>query len=251
MLPDFLIIGAQRGGTTSLHRYLCAHPGVLPATKKEIRFFDLNFARGLDWYRAHFPLQAARFFRPGRVVTGEATPYYLYHPAAPHRAREVAPGVRLLALLRNPVDRAVSHYHLEIRAGHEDLPFQAALERELEKQAAGQAPEDEETSLTHRRQSYLSRGVYADQLQRWMSAFPREQLLVLSSERFYAEPAAVIEEALAFVGLPLRHPAEYRRYNDGGYAPLEPGARRRLVDYFAPHNERLYELLGERFDWDR
>jgi sulfotransferase family protein len=254
MLPDFLIIGAQRCGTTSLYNYLAAHPCVGAATKKEIRFFDVNWTRGVNWYRTHFPPQIRRLLHSHKLLTGEATPYYLYHPAVPERVRGVLPGAKFLVLLRNPADRAYSHHQMQVRCGMEALRFEEALAQEAERLAASaELPDmdDGPSSLEHRRYSYLARGIYADQLERWFKVFPPDRFLILNSEQFYAAPAGVLEQVVAFLGLPEHHAVEYRKFNDGGYEPMHPVTRKRLLQYFAPHNQRLAKLLGFPFDWDR
>lgn len=257
LLPDWLIIGTQKGGTTSLYEYLITHPDVGGASRKEVHFFDLKWEKGVDWYRTHFPttLQAqARERETGRPFhVLEGTPYYMFHPAAPERVRQVLPEVRLMAVLRNPVDRALSHYHHERRAGRETLTFEEAIERETERLSgthAGLDEADEAARKHHWRHAYLARGRYAEQLERWLRAFPREQLLVLNSERFYADTAAEMERVMRWLNVPPIHPATYDRRNAGGeYGKLDPVVRQRLEEYFAPYNERLYELLGERWDW--
>ena len=186
-LPDFLIIGAQRAGSSSLFAYVCAHPSVAEPTHKEIHFFDNNWFRGLDWYRRYFPLRA----RMGGRITGEASPYYLFHPAAAGRVAETLPDVRLIAVLRDPVERAYSAYQLARRQGHETLEFEEALAREVERLAGEEErilADPRYASVAHRRFSYRTRGLYAEQLERWYERFPREQLLVVRSEDLFAEP---------------------------------------------------------------
>jgi len=256
-LPDFIIIGAQRCGTTSLYKYLIEHPCVAPAFRKEVHFFDANFGRGLDWYRAHFPSvpykYCAKQIRGHNILTGEASPYYIFHPHAPKRVREIVPRVKLIALLRNPVDRADSHYHLRVRDGTETLSFEDALERELEmvNRERERITQDENYhSLAHQRYSYLSRGIYADQLEVWASLFPREQILVLRSEDFYADPPTALRNVLKFLNLPSWEPQDYEKHRQGRYPKMDPATRRRLVSYFEPHNQRLYEFLGVNFEWE-
>jgi hypothetical protein len=254
LLPDFLVVGAQRAGTTSLYQYLVAHPQVGAPYRKEVHFFDLHFARGVGWYRAHFPLRARRaaFARSGkRFLCGEASPYYLYHPAVAERVARTLPDARLLAILRNPVDRAFSHYHHERERGRETLSFEEALEREperlageTERVAAGGSSE------AHRVFSYLARGRYAEQLQPWLARFPRDRLLVLGSEAFYADPRGAMARVFAFLGLPP-HEGAHRVYNASRYPAMDRATRRRLLDLFAAENQRLFALLGERFDWER
>lgn len=238
-LPDFLIIGAQRGGTTSLYRYLSGHPDVVAAWRKEVHFFDRYHGKGLDWYRAHFPsLDDTR-------VVGEASPSYLFHPSAPERARATVPGAKVIALLRNPVDRAYSHYQMKVRKGIETLSFAEAVARERERLA-----EDDPTGTTWRHYSYVARGEYAEQLARWLARFPREQLLVLKSEEFFQHPEGVLHQTLSHLGLPAWSPPGFRPYHRSSYPGLDPVVRRSLVDHFAPHNRRLYEILGHDMGWD-
>jgi len=258
MLPDYIIIGAQKCGTSSLYRYLNDHPLVAPAAGKEVHYFDWHYARGTRWYRAHFPTIAAREMvraRTGRpLTTGEASPYYLFHPHAPGRIKALLPNVKLIALLRNPVERALSAYHHQVRAGSEPLPFGEAMDQEparLAPEVERLARDPEYKSAAHRRFSYLGRGLYADQLDAWFRLFPREQLLVLRSEDFFDQPAAVVGQVLQFLGLPPADMKGFRRFNAGDYGTMDPAINARLTEYFAPHNERLYALLGRDLGWPR
>lgn len=256
-LPDYLILGAQKGGTTSLQHDLEAHPQVVPAATKEIHYFDLEYARGDSWYRSHFPAsarrrQAARRGRP--VCAGDATPYYLFHPLAPRRARRTAPEARLIVLLRDPVERAHSHYHHEVRLGFEDRPFDEALDLEAGR-LAGEAErilsEAHYRSLAHQHHSYASRGCYAAQLRAWWEHFPREQTLILTTEELAADPAASYGRVLDFLGLPPWCPPAFSRLNATGRRGMERDVRVRLERFFEPHNQELEALLGRRLGWGR
>jgi hypothetical protein len=256
MLPDYLIIGAQKCGTSSLYRYLNEHPSVAAAAGKEVHYFDWHYRRGPRWYRAHFPTVAYReLFRARtgrRLVTGEASPYYLFHPHSPLRVKRLVPEVKLIALLRDPAERAVSAYHHQVRAGTEALPLAEALDQEPSRLAGeiDRLSRDEDyRSVAHRRYSYLSRGHYADQLELWFRHFPREQLLVIRSEDFFDDPGAAVASVATFLGLPPLPPRQFRRFNAGDYENTDPAIRARLNDYFAPHNRRLYQLLGRDFGW--
>ena len=264
LLPDFLIIGTQRGGTTSLYNYLIARPGVGPAMVKELHFFDKNFNKGLLWYRAHFPSSIQKysyqFTHKQSFVTGEASAYYLFHPHVPKRVAKLLPHVKLIAMLRNPVDRAYSQYNFEVDLGRETLPFEDAIEREEErisKEKEKMLADESYVSFDYSRYSYLSRGIYADQLQTWMSLFPKKQFLMLKSEDFYADPVNALEQTSKFLNLPKLETHEKQRkyrqhnYNTTPYPKMNPDTRKRLIEYFEPHNERLYDLLGVNLDWNR
>jgi hypothetical protein len=256
LLPDFVIISVERGGTTSLYRYITAHPCVDPAFRKEVHYFDLNFTQGLSWYRAHFPTRwrAAWLFsrRRHRLLTGEASPYYLYHPHVPDRIYQALPEVRLIALLRNPVERAYSHYQLNRRQGKEPLSFDEAIESEAERlrgeyeRLVRDAPY---YSDHHYKFGYLARGVYVDPLTRWRERFPAERLLVLRSEDLYRDPRETLFQVNRFLGLPEWEPGHFKPYNQKPYSEIDPKTRQKLLDYFEPHNRRLYQYLGRDFGW--
>ena len=258
-LPDYLIIGAQRAGTTSLFKYLVQHPAVgRPFLGKGAHFFDTNYSPDLDAYRAYFPTTAYKWYvmasRRMGFVTGEGSPYYLAHPHAPQRIAEALPEVKLIALLRDPVERAYSHYQHEVARGFEDLAFDDALEQEP-KRLAGEVermrsdPSYNSFALQHH--SYVSRGRYAEQLEVWYGLFPREQVLVLRSEDLFADPERVYLDVLRFLGVPAFSLPEYDVFNPRKYSDMSTGTRQSLVAYFAEPNERLYDLMGVDFGWSR
>ena len=246
-LPDFLLIGAQRGGTTSLYRYLATHPSVAPALGKELQYFTLHHGRGEAWYRSHFPVTA------GSTLTFEATPYYLFHPLAPERAAATVGGARMVVLLRDPAARAFSHHRHNVSRGLEPLGFEAALDAEPDRLAGEEQRLLEDpgyVSRSHRLFSYVGRGLYVDQLERWFSHFPREQVLVLASEDLYRQPGPTYRSVLDFLGLaPLELPAYPVHTRSSGSTSMAPSTRRRLDERFAPHNRRLAELLGQDLGW--
>ena len=249
-LPDFLIIGAQKCGTTFLYHLLCQHPYVEPAATKEVHFFDTEFTKGVEWYRSRFSPPTQKDGR--KVLTGESSPYYLYHPHAARRAAQVVPGAKLLALLRNPVDRAFSDYNHKAREGREPLSFEEAIAAEEERirgEKEKMLADDSYSSLSYRKFSYLSRGIYVDQLEEWRGYFDEEQLLVLKSEDFFENPQPVFERVLEFLGLPHGETVVSGERNEGEYERMNPATRQRLEDFFESHNKRLYDFLGVDFGW--
>jgi hypothetical protein len=242
--PDFVTIGTQRGGTTSLHAYLGAHPRVSLPSTKELHFVTDRYERGLDWYLGQFPAGLA----PG-TLTGEATPYALFHPLAPRRLREIAPEAKLIVLLRNPVDRAYSHYLLERARGDELLEFSAALDAEphrLKDEEARLSRDPTYRSAAHRHYSYAARGDYAPQLERWFEFFPREQILVVHSEDLYQRSAETYARVARYLGIEPEIRGPFAVFNQTSGPPLDRRIRARLSRHFAPLNARLADLLG----WD-
>jgi len=249
-LPDFLIIGGQRCGTTSLHHYLAAHPQVRAATGKELQFFSLYFDRGERWYRAHFPSA-----RPG-VRSFEASPYYLFHPSVPERVAATLPEARFVALLRDPVDRAYSHYLHTRSYGAEPMSFADAVAAEPERLAAALAggPDTPTAHVALRNHSYLARGRYVEQLRRWCALVPRERILVLRSEDLYAEPARMYARVLEFLDLDPFTPSGFARHTrrvDRGSGELTAQLRAELNAHFAPYNARLVDLLDWPTTWSQ
>ena len=270
ILPSFLIIGAQRAGTTSLFRYLLAHPDVAgpsggdPAVwwAKELHFFDEKFAKGVDWYRSFFPLSATRkrYRKRGHdLQTGEATPYYLFHPAVPARVAATIPDVRLIVLLRDPVERAYSHYQMMSRTGREELGFEEALAAEPERLAGLEdalmseteqfLPSGHRAHRHHRHHAYFTRGLYAEQLERWLEHFDREQLLALGTEELLARPQETYAEVLGFLGLRGWYLDGFPEHNKKPYAAMNPEIHARLRERYVEPNARLVEVLGRDFEW--
>ncbi|MGH8010638.1 MAG: sulfotransferase domain-containing protein, partial [Candidatus Binatia bacterium] len=233
-------------------------PCIAPAFLKEVHFFESkHFHKGTLWYRTYFPSVLSKYLmqiRQKAFITGEATAYYIFHPHAPKRIRQTLPDVKLIALLRNPVDRAYSHYHHEVRKGREPLPFADAVEKEAERlqgEKEKMLADDHYESHNYHHYSYLSRGIYVDQLQVWTALFPKEQILILRSEDLYTDPARVLRQAFDFLGLPRWDLPAYKNFNDADYTEMDAGVRKHVADYFAPHNRRLYEFLGRDFAWEK
>ena len=235
------------------------HPDFASTLKKEIHFFDANFAKGVDWYRSHFKSVLYKQYRKQvhrqAIVTGEASPYYIFHPHAPRRIFELIPQVKLIVMLRNPVDRAYSHYNHQVTRGLETLSFEEAIKAEPQRLQGEQEKilaDKQYFSFNHPNYSYLARGIYVDQLQLWMNIFPKEQFLILDSRDFFQEPAKVFKQVQNFLNLPEWELAKYSTFNSrNNNSKMNESTRKFLIDYFAPHNQRLSKFLGLDFDWDR
>lgn len=269
-LPTFLIIGAPKGGTTSLARYLEQHPDVSIAAEKEVHFFDDNFDRGLDWYRSRFAGAGAR-------AIGEASPTYLMRRDAHPRIASVIPNARLIAVLRNPIDRAYSDYWFQRSLGFENRSFADAVRAEIADPA--------DVPFFH-----LGAGLYDRQIEDLGVHLPPENLLVLLFDDLTADAAGTFAAVCRFIGvddtfrppdlgrvfnpsmrlrseglrrfmlrthmwrrLPRWIPDTIDRLNrrNAPYPPMDDAIRRELVAYFAPHNADLGRRLGRDLSaWD-
>lgn len=251
-LPEFIIAGAQKAGTTSLFGYLAGHPQCLPPLVKEVNFYDQNYARGQRWYRMHFPVETHHQRRSQAALCFEASPHYMFEPQVAPRVRQSLPSMKAIFLLRNPVHRAYSHYQHEVRRGHATKSFEDCIEVEIRQQSG-----EHELPATMMKEygsggrlSYLARGLYVDQLQNWQTHFPAEQMLVIEAERMFQDPREVFAEVLAFLGLDPWTPPQFGNLNPGRYTTsMSPLARARALSYFAPHNRRLFDFLGKRCAW--
>jgi hypothetical protein len=249
MLPSFLIVGGQRCGTTSLFTALSQHPGVrMPLGRKGIHYFDVAYQHDLAWYRGHFPLS-----RPGSAaITGESSPYYMFHPVAPERIAADLPSVALIVALRDPVERAYSAHAHELARGFENEPFERALELEPARLAGAEArlrgPGAPEVHA-HRHQAYVLRGQYIDQLEHLESLFGRDRIHVVDSGDIFTDPDRELSQVLAFLGLEPCDQIQFGQHNARPRSPMADSLRRRLDEHFRPFDERLARWLGRAPSW--
>ncbi|HEX7995391.1 MAG TPA: sulfotransferase [Streptosporangiaceae bacterium] len=259
MLPGVLIVGAQRSGTTSMYRTLSQHPAVLKAVlHKGVHYFDMNYDRGLSWYRAHFPLQAsgrrAAMVAGGPALTFESSPYYMFHPCAAERIARDLPDVKLLVLVRDPVERAHSAYTHELARGYETEPFERALKLEPDRllgEAERMAREPDYLSHAHQHQAYLARGRYCEQLERLERIFGTDRIHVVDSGDFFAKPEPEYDAVLDFLGLRSHGYPEFERYNARPRPDMSPALQAELTAYFEPFDQQLTRWLGKIPSWRR
>jgi hypothetical protein len=261
VLPNCIMPGAPRSGTTSLYRYLSQHPRIVFSIEKEPRFFTNQFYKGMVWYRSLFPTIFRRWqmrLAYGQApIIAEATTHYLFEPPAAPRLAEYIPDPRFIILLRDPVDRTYSGYHNRVKYGQERLSFEEVVSMELDV-ISGQ-PEEwfvDGEFFGHYEEPpflYLTQSLYVYQLQRLARYFARERMLILKSEEFFSDPLAALRQIVAFLGLPMWEPWEdmaFEIHNRNYYTEMGGEMRARLADFFAPHNQRLYDWLGADLGWE-
>jgi hypothetical protein len=243
-LPTFIIIGAQKGGTSSLFSYLSHHPSVIGSFIKEVQYFTRRYSWGVRGYRAFFP-KVTQGLNSRPIEVGESTPFYLFDEAAPARIHALLPGVRLIAMLREPVERAYSHHKHNQRHGLDSRPFAEAIEEDLErykKHGISRAPGESVTSYRHH--SYVRRGFYANQLQRWVERFPERNLLMMKAEDFFADPATQTARAVEFLGLPPAELPTGQAYNQYAYVKKDRGDFPELARLYEKANADLEKMTG-------
>ncbi len=259
--PDFLIIGTQKGGTTSLFNYLCKHPNVFSQENaernKEVHYFDLNYEKGWEWYQDQLApkdeLEKYKEKTKGKILIGESSPYYIFHPHCPERIYKDLPDVKLIVLLRNPAHRAYSQHKMEYARGTDDLDFETAIyqeEKRLKNEIKQMIMDETYNSYAHQHYSYLERGKYIHQLKEWCDFFDRNQILTIKSEDMFEDPDSVFKEVCEFLELPVISLDEYVPHNKGHQAQMPDDIKQELVKYFKPYNVLLYTFLGRDFNWE-
>lgn len=249
MEPGYLVVGTKRGGSTTLAAWIAQHPEVAPClSAKGTHYFDVNWSKGDAWFRSAFPKPEA-----GKRITGEASPYYMFHPQAAERIARTLPDVRLVACLRDPVARAWSHHAYEVAKGREDLGFEAAIDAEPER-LAGEERRLREDATYHsphwRYHAYLRRGHYADQLRELEHHLGDGRVLAIQFERLFADPEGELPKVWDFLGLSPFLPADVQPQNaNHAYGSMPDHLVERLRTYYAPRNADLSSMEGVGVSW--
>ncbi|HKY19211.1 MAG TPA: sulfotransferase domain-containing protein [Rhizomicrobium sp.] len=255
-MPHFIVIGAQKSGTSSMFSYLKQHPQIVRPIFKEPYFFDRHYHRGLSWYGCNFPARGAidrlddRLGRPH--LTFEATATYVFDTEVPARIARDIKTRKFILLLRNPAERAISAYWHARRMGIESRSLAEAMDADLSRyqeeiafeKGTGPAPQGDQP-----RPTYLRRGIYHEAVSRWQSVFSPKDLLILQSETMFADPAAVMAQVFAF--LEIAHPEhiDFAPQNVGKYDARDAKVREILQEFYRPHNEHLNSISQTRIRW--
>lgn len=255
ILPDYIIIGAMKSGTTSLNFNLSEHPCIIPASFDEIGFFDVNFNLGLNWYRSFFPTSFKKnkiLSKYGHFCSGEDTPFYFWREDAAERIKNLIPNTKFLLILRNPVDRAYSNY----TDGLIKNPNLPSFENTIKHEIALISEENtrisiHKNSIFSRDPSHIAKGFYAEQLDVWFKYFSKKQFHFISTEDLSINPVETMNTVFNFLQLPeyeIKIPQKRKCKN---YKKMNSDTRNFLINYYQPHNTKLYQLIGKKFDWDK
>ena len=258
ILPDFLIIGAEKSGTTSLYDYIIQHPSVFPSMVKEVEFFENKFSKEICFYKSNFPTKLSKFYfeklKKIKFFTGEATPTYFFYPHAPNRVAKFLPQVKLIIILRNPVDRAYSNYNHSIRGKTEKLSFEEAIKSEkdrLNPELSLIEKDDTYLSYSLRHHAYLLKGIYLKHIEMWQKYFDKENFFIFSTEELQNNPNKIVNEVFSFLELEKYDIVNLKKLNTGKYEEMKLETRNYLIEYFKPYNEKLFNLIGKTFDWEK
>ncbi len=242
-----MIVGPPKTGTTSLYNYLIQHPKILPAIRKEIGLSGPQpFQNNIDLYLAHFP----PIPKEETFLTGEAGTGYFAGAKQREKLLSLFPKVKLIAMLRNPVERSISHYNHNAKHGQEKGSLEEVIASQI-KATRLFIEKDGDIGWNHIAPAYLPISLYAHWLKKWMSVVPKEQLLILRSEDFFADSSEIVKQVFEFLEVSDYQLPEYKKYNVGSYtASISDNQRRTLSDFFQTHNQKLEEYLGRKFNWE-
>tara|TARA_Y100000310_G_scaffold67029_1_gene62343 strand:- start:1049 stop:1930 length:882 start_codon:yes stop_codon:yes gene_type:complete len=256
VLPNFFVIGGVRCGTTSLYHYLGQHNCIKQAAYDELGYFDDNFHLGLNWYRSLFP---TKFMQKNiesvykKFLTYDVTPFYIYNPLVVDRIFKFSPNAKIIAVLRNPIDRAYSNYNQKMQdEGDTKTTFEEIVHSEIEKiENDGNDEENYAFLVDEFYELLLARGFYAKQLEFWFKKFPRKNVLLISSEELATNTDKTVSEIFEFLEVPNQKISDLTKQNERKYPRMKDSTRDTLINFFKPYNEKLFYMLGSKFDWDK
>ena len=244
-LPNFLIIGGVRCGTTSLYYNLCQHPSVEKAAYDEIGYFDDNYHLGLNWYRSMFPtknrIEKIRK-KTGNCITGEDTPFYIWNEDAIKRIKKSLQQIKLIVILRNPVDRAYSNYHLSVRKGNEKRSFNDAIRQDIKFIDLKNNNNEKLTNEDFKR-SYVAKGLYYEQLLKWFNEFDEKQICIIFTENLKNNPVETMKTVFKFLELPNLSIEKYEKQKMFNYKKMDEKIREELTEFYKENNKKLSELI--------
>ena len=255
VIPDFLVIGAKRCGTTSLYQHLPEHPCISKSPHDNMGFFNDNFHLGVNWYKSFFPTTFTRNkikSKFGDFLAFDVTTKYMEEESTANNVYQTKPNMKIIIILRNPVDRAYSQYHLSVRQTAERRSFEDVVEENMNRLNKESHEHYEiKPRFSAKEDNYLKKGLYALQLRYWLKIFPRENILIVSTEEFESNQQIIYNKIFEFLNISKFEVKNTKKMEKGNYPPIKSETRNLLLDYFRQHNHELFELINMKFDWDK
>ena len=253
VLPDFFVIGSGRTGTTSLYHYLDQHPSLSKSAYDELGYFDDNYHLGLSWYRSLFPSIFTKYLiklKTNNFMTYDVTPSYVRRPWNAKRIKKLFPDTKLIVILRNPVDRTYSHYHLAEQFG-ETRTFEEIVKEDMDNILNWNVDLKDDNYFANKvEKSFLARGFYAEQLSIWFKLFSKNQIMIVSSEQLASDTKNTMNSIFQFLNLPKFEIPNTKKVNVSQYSKMNSSTRKLLINFFKPYNKSLYNFLNVNFEWD-
>ena len=256
VLPDFIVIGVGRGGTTSLYNYLNQHNCIQKSSYDEIGFFDDNFHLGINWYRSMFPTKYEKqkiIKKFGKFLTYDVTPWYIRRPWTANRIKTLLPSAKIISVLRNPVDRTYSHYHLTCREKGTTKSFEEIIEEDIKKidNYDGNLKNSQKYYEDFVQNSHIARGFYLEQLENWFTVFNKENILIISSEDLANHTQKTMDYIFNFLNIEDQVIPNLEKVNVAKYPKMKEKTRKILENYFFEYNENLFKKIGKHFNWNK
>lgn len=261
--PDFIIIGSGRAGTTSLYSYLIQHPNIITSFSHreqkaaDLHFFEYMISSSTNWYRSHFPTKISKKLLQLRtkssVISGEFTSTYMYHPFVPKRIFDLIPNIKLIVILRNPVDKVYSAFSQQFQFKEFTSSFEDYIESELKRIKITENEPDLKTFNEDFESiavpNILRHGIYHTYLKKWLELFSKKQIYVVDSKDLHDNTQETLDNIFKFLEIPPVNIPDTSKINVGKYSKMDTLTRRRLLDFFSPFNDKLNYLLGTKFHW--
>ena len=264
LLPDAIIVGNNKSASNTIFYNLIEHPQIKGSSRRENRFFDANYWRGTNWYRSYFPTKSEKIRfekKNSKLIILDSSPTAYLHTYAAKRIKKLLPDSKLIILFRNPTDHAYSLYHHRVRMKVESETFENCIlhdqERFNETEKKWQNDEVREHTWKDLRLSYVSDGIYFNHIEKWFSLFPKENIHCINVDDLAKDPIYVLNEICNFLDL---HEYSFKNYvkknvnkedsRKETYKPMNPETRKKLIEFYKPHNAKLELFLNKKFYWD-
>ena len=248
-LPDFLVIGGKRCGTTTLFEFLRQHQMIAEPVIDHMGFFDDNYSIGINYYKSFFPIKTEE---TAKKLDYDVTTSYLTSPFVAERVAKEIPNVKIIVLLRNPTSRAWSDYNASQKKDASEEEFQTYIDDELQELEASDFEEKvskNDYNMSEPFPNFIKKGLYSVYLKKWLKLFPRKNFLFISTESFSNDENKVFKQIFDFLGLSNFEIHKLQRMSKGNYEKLNPKIKNKLDLFFAPHNDELFKLINEKYDW--
>ena len=248
-LPDFLVIGGKRCGTTTLFEFLRQHQMIAEPVIDHMGFFDDNYSIGINYYKSFFPIKTEE---TAKKLDYDVTTSYLTSPFVAERVAKEIPNVKIIVLLRNPTSRAWSDYNASQKKDASEEEFQTYIYdylQELEASDFEEKVSKNDYNMSEPFSNFIKKGLYAVYLKKWLKLFPRKNFLFISTESFSKDENKVFKQIFDFLGLSNFEIHKLQRMSKGNYEKLNPKIKNKLDLFFASHNDELFKLINEKYDW--
>ena len=250
-IPNFIVIGVKRCGTTTLYEQLSEHPCIEKSAHDNLGFFNNNFELGMNWYKSHFVTNFRKKEierKYGKFATYDVTSSYIQKKKTAQNIFKTLPNVKLILILRNPTDRAYSEYNQNIIDENESRDFRELIKQEINEI---ENMENDNLEFSSNKINLVKKGIYEKQISPWLEIFPRKQILIISTEEFGEKTTETYDKIFRFLELPKYKIKNKERHRKGTYEAMDDKTRKILDDFYESYNSKLFQKIEETFRWSK